>query len=67
MEKLDTEVFCVHGRQCRSKLITDDGTEYKLFGNSSHREGFFMVTWRNREENVLNLLKFVHSETELFC
>lgn len=62
MEKLGTEVFCVHGRQCRSKLITDDGTEYNLFGNSSHREGFFMVTWRDHDENMLNLLKFVHSE-----
>lgn len=67
MEKLDTEVFCVHGKQSRSTLTADDGTEYKLFGNSSHREGFFMITWRNREENVCNLLKFVHSEAELFC
>lgn len=52
-------VFCIHGKQSKCKLIADDGTEYILFGQSSHREGFFMVTWRNQAENMVNLLKFV--------
>lgn len=59
MEKPAEEAFCVHGKQSRCRLTADDGTEYILFGQSSHREGFFMVTWRNRAESVVNLLKFV--------
>ena len=57
-------IFCVHGKQSRYRLTADDGTEYILFGQSSHREGFFMAAWRDKAENIVNLLKFVKDTSE---
>lgn len=64
---MTSDVFCVYGTQNKHILTANDGTEYKLFGQSSHRTGFFMITWRDQSENLVNLLKFVkyiHSKIE---